>query len=110
MIYFTGSSNTNAARQRSSQASAPKPSGQPKSVASSNSLPQPSIASLRSGPNQSQGAAASGTAAQSTFPVDKIQKLVKLGYSQPDVIAALTEANGDEKKAQMILFAKSLKM
>lgn len=108
MIYFTGSSNTNAARQSSSQAPAPKPSGQSKSVASSNSLPQPSI--LRSGPNQSQGAAARGTAAQSTFPVDKIQKLVKLGYSQPDVIAALTEANGDEKKAQMILFAKSLKM
>lgn len=77
-------------------------------ASNSQALPQPSLSSQHTvqGSNLSRAAGA----APNSFPEQLIQKLVNLGYSRPDVIAALTEANGDEAKAQMILFAKAFKM
>ena len=111
--FFTGSTNTSTAGpSNSNRLQVSKSVRQAQSGAASNPLPQPSLVSTQSKPgsNQSQGASGGSGAAPNSFPEPLINRLMKFGSSRQDVIAALTEANGEEAKAQMILFAKSLKM
>jgi NACalpha-BTF3-like transcription factor len=43
-----------------------------------------------------------------SFPEEIIRNLMKLGASREDVVAALTESNGDQNMAQVKLLAKLL--
>lgn len=63
--------------------------------------------SSSSGSFSAQGGASGAQAA--TFPEPVIRRLVEKGYNRHDVLEALTNASGNEEKAAIALFAKSLK-
>lgn len=81
------------------------PSRHTYSGASSNS------ANISSGFSSSQGGASGGASSSSLsgFPEAVIQRLVNKGYNRHEVLEALRNANGDEEKAYVALFAKNLK-
>ena len=58
---------------------------------------------------QAGGSQASGASSGPRFSEAVIHQLVQKGFNRHDVLAALTEMNGDPQKALMALFAKSLK-
>lgn len=88
----------------------------PSPTTSSSSQPDTGASSSSSHTSQSatssQGGASSGASASGTqpkFPESVIRRLMEKGYERHDVIEALTNANGDEQKAYVALFAKFLK-
>ena len=98
VLCVSGSTNTSTT---GSKPTVPSPTNSGNGAASTTSASIPRGASA--------SATSQGGGGPSGFPESVIKNLVEKGYSRSDVIQALHEANGDEGKAVMNLFIRSIK-